>query len=418
MLLIILSFQLLMSHVFMETHYDNPKQLEITDSSGMKFWHTSTLREYDAGIFPFGQITSSVFVIPPQQPAYTMDAWCPSECTQINYPPAGINITGVTLHTHLSGVYVSLQHFRNGTELPPILEEPYYDFNYQETSMLLNERVVLPGDMLKVRCIYDTSSRTAGTTFGPATQQEMCLAYVTYYPKLPTANESCLYGNYTGLRAPSGLANQSVFCGSTYISNWQGPPEYVAYQPPPCVYNPPPVNTSLPLLVDSLNKSRYDNSAILDQDGKYKMYWHVDRENLLFHAAVEVETTGWVGLGISPNGMEGADVLIGWVKDGQAHFADRFANYKSLPPVDQLQDFYQVSAGQVTSSQAGLSQAAIIGISVGSASAILILLIAIVICLRKTSSKLEYQAMDENEGYGGTEENTNDTRLGKEPVAL
>ena len=37
--------------------------------------------------------------------------------------------------------------------------------------------------------------------------------------------------------------------------------------------------------------------------------------------AVNVSTTGWVGLGISPNGgMVNSDVVIGWVSNGRTYF--------------------------------------------------------------------------------------------------
>ena len=47
---------------------------------------------------------------------------------------------------------------------------------------------------------------------------------------------------------------------------------------------------------------------------KYILYWTFDKaaENITF--AVRVQTTGWVGFGVSPNGqMPQSDVVIGWV---------------------------------------------------------------------------------------------------------
>ena len=53
-----------------------------------------------------------------------------------------------------------------------------------------------------------------------------------------------------------------------------------------------------------------------ENGGLYELYWNFDNdaENISF--AVRVQTTGWVGFGLSPNGqMPNSDVVIGWVTD-------------------------------------------------------------------------------------------------------
>ena len=46
--------------------------------------------------------------------------------------------------------------FRNKTELPYLAKDNAYDFNYQETRRLTEEREILPGDSLQVICDYKT----------------------------------------------------------------------------------------------------------------------------------------------------------------------------------------------------------------------------------------------------------------------
>ena len=60
----------------------------------------------------------------------------------------------------------------------------------------------------------------------------------------------------------------------------------------------------------------------LDKDQKVKLYWNVSTENKEIYFTVEAQTTGWVGFGISSGQgkMAGADIVIGWVKDGKAYF--------------------------------------------------------------------------------------------------
>ncbi|XP_066265502.1 DBH-like monooxygenase protein 1 homolog [Branchiostoma lanceolatum] len=80
----------------------------------------------------------------------------------------------------------------------------------------------------------------------------------------------------------------------------------------------------------------------LDEEGKFHLFWKFDDEKIEFEA--QVQTTGWVGLGLSPNGgMPGSDIAIGWVKDGTAYLTDRYAEAKAQPPVDESQDWELVS---------------------------------------------------------------------------
>ena len=60
----------------------------------------------------------------------------------------------------------------------------------------------------------------------------------------------------------------------------------------------------------------------LDEDQKMKLYWNIDMANKEIYFTVEAQTTGWVGFGISSGQgkMVGADIVIGWVKDGKPYF--------------------------------------------------------------------------------------------------
>ena len=50
--------------------------------------------------------------------------------------------------------------------------------------------------------------------------------------------------------------------------------------------------------------------------GLYELYWNFDNAEETISFAVRVQTTGWVGFGLSPNGqMPNSDVIIGWVTD-------------------------------------------------------------------------------------------------------
>ncbi len=73
------------------------------------------------------------------------------------------------------------------------------------------------------------------------------------------------------------------------------------------------------VLAANIDLSTYPLTADL-RPGSYRLHWSVDHEEQTIRFAVNVSTTGWVGLGLSPTGgMPNSDIVIGWVNDqGQA----------------------------------------------------------------------------------------------------
>ena len=65
---------------------------------------------------------------------------------------------------------------------------------------------------------------------------------------------------------------------------------------------------------------QYTYNVQLDNEGRYTMFYSYDTNLGIIRIAVLVQTTGWIGLGISPNGqMPGSDVVMGWVdRNGEA----------------------------------------------------------------------------------------------------
>lgn len=73
------------------------------------------------------------------------------------FPKDGIKIISGTLHSHRAGRKMTLRHVRNGKELPRIIEDDNYDYNYQQVRQLENETVVLPGDYIITDCAYEVN---------------------------------------------------------------------------------------------------------------------------------------------------------------------------------------------------------------------------------------------------------------------
>nr|CAD7415206.1 unnamed protein product [Timema cristinae] len=174
----------------LETHYDNPMFRSAVDSSGVRVFYSNKLREYDGGMLVSGITVTPLHVIPPRQPQYHTVGYCNSLCTQRMFPQTGIKVVSVLLHSHLAGRKMKLRHIRDKQELSLIAKDDNYDFNYQQSRTLQTEVLVLPGDELITECAYQTLNRTDPTLGGYSTRQEMCLAFLLYYPR--TSMASCL----------------------------------------------------------------------------------------------------------------------------------------------------------------------------------------------------------------------------------
>ncbi|KAK9299586.1 hypothetical protein QLX08_007402 [Tetragonisca angustula] len=175
------------SYYMLEVHYNNPGMKKVVDSSGVRLHLTPKLRPQEAGILVAGVAVSPLHLIPPKQKEYATAGYCTPHCTNTMFPKGGVNIVSVVLHSHLAGRRLSLKHIRQGKELPRIVEDNHFDFDYQQSHTLEKEVKVLPGDELVAECVYGTLDRTKPTLGGYAASQEMCLAFVVHYPRTPLA---------------------------------------------------------------------------------------------------------------------------------------------------------------------------------------------------------------------------------------
>ncbi|XP_071959951.1 DBH-like monooxygenase protein 1 homolog [Antedon mediterranea] len=134
-------------------HYDNAQLLKgVYDNSGVRIYYTSNIQQYD----------SSMLML---------------------LTEGDMKIFAVFLHAHLAGVGIRATHYRNGKYLGEISKDSAYDFDLQEVRYLKEPWIVKPEDDLLVECTYNTMDRTNVTYGGLATTEEMCLAFLFYYPK-------------------------------------------------------------------------------------------------------------------------------------------------------------------------------------------------------------------------------------------
>ena len=135
-------------YYMLEIHYDNPNKKRILDHSGFRVHYTHHLRPNEGGILITGVSVSDTQMIPPGQKLFRNVGICGPSCTGILFPKNGINIVSATLHSHTAGKQIKLRHIREGKELQRIVEDEFYNPNYQQVRQLQNETVVLPGNKL------------------------------------------------------------------------------------------------------------------------------------------------------------------------------------------------------------------------------------------------------------------------------
>uniref|UniRef100_A0A672I0U6 Monooxygenase, DBH-like 1, like n=1 Tax=Salarias fasciatus TaxID=181472 RepID=A0A672I0U6_SALFA len=178
----------------LEIHYNNPQaKAGITDSSGLKLHYTAQLREHDVGILFMGLLPMGnlKYEIPPKVDLFRTYGSCDtSTFTQLVNAWSDLHVFASLLHTHLAGRKVRVGHFRDGKQIDFLGVDENYNFEMQQAVNLGNIKTIQQGDEIVIECTYSTSNRTDVTQLGLATTDEMCLAFLFYYPAIPIG--SCI----------------------------------------------------------------------------------------------------------------------------------------------------------------------------------------------------------------------------------
>ncbi|KAL3870224.1 hypothetical protein ACJMK2_038301 [Sinanodonta woodiana] len=157
----------------------------VKDTSGLRLTLTRSLRRQEAGYIDAGSYISWQHFLPPREPEFTTKAYCSQKCLMWGFKDTldPMNVIGVMFKTHSLAKAVALRVIRDRTEMPWIIKDDKYSPNYQIMRSLRKPVTVQKGDRLLVECTYDTSSRTRTTLGGYFSENEVCRAYILYYPK-------------------------------------------------------------------------------------------------------------------------------------------------------------------------------------------------------------------------------------------
>jgi outer membrane protein assembly factor BamB len=84
-----------------------------------------------------------------------------------------------------------------------------------------------------------------------------------------------------------------------------------------------PSPSVLPTIDGVIGAGEYASSRMYDS-GNYELWWTADGDDL--YLAMKAKTTGFVGIGIQPGqAMKDADIILGFVADGDTELADTFS---------------------------------------------------------------------------------------------
>eukprot|EP00245_Coleochaete_scutata_P017231 TRINITY_DN834_c0_g1_i1.p1 TRINITY_DN834_c0_g1~~TRINITY_DN834_c0_g1_i1.p1 ORF type:complete len:951 (-),score=143.11 TRINITY_DN834_c0_g1_i1:668-3520(-) len=342
------------SVVVMQVHYTNPEgRADIVDRSGISFTLAPMLRPIDAGIFAAGPYAFEAQVlIPPKQNSWKMESSCTAGCTAADIS-GNITVIGSTLHQHVLGKQLMTKLYRNGSEIATIGRADYYDFEFQTMVRPPKPVVVLPGDVLKTTCVWDSTGRTTPTVGGESTLQEMCLNYILYYPlqdKLlggcfdscvnpkavdfmtlfqpPFEGEGVVYqvcnddediqSNKTCLFAPTGGQNEVVpplaGCPTSSLSEIS-PATKSGLQVPAAMAPTTDAGTASTSCSSPFGGSNVLFETCQTLSGGYSLKWNTPSASTV-RVSFSLQHDGWISLGLSPSGqMVGSDAVVGFPSD-------------------------------------------------------------------------------------------------------
>ncbi|XP_052441666.1 DBH-like monooxygenase protein 2 homolog [Carassius gibelio] len=205
----------------LEVHYNNAnKSKGRVDNSGLRFYHTSELRQHDAGVLGTGLVVAPGYAIPPKAKSFLTYGLCDTaEIPKVLETPTDLQVFSVMLHTHLAGRKVRVGHFRGEKQIDFLAADENYDFEYQDVTNLGKTKTVKLGDKLLVECTYNTENRSTLTWGGLSTSDEMCLAFLFYYPAMNLSG--CMsFPNTTTLRSEMGTPALNTWLNMMSSKTW------------------------------------------------------------------------------------------------------------------------------------------------------------------------------------------------------
>jgi len=152
----------------LEIHYSNGAGHKAADRSGVEVCATKKLRPNTAATHWLGSESINL-------PGGIGTAQ--STCDPNNAGP--VTLLSLWPHMHTTGRHMKFELLRENGDVE-VLHDKDFAFEYQTRSPL--STMVSPGDRLRTTCTFDNDTGST-VTYGPATDDEMCYAFVLAYPE-------------------------------------------------------------------------------------------------------------------------------------------------------------------------------------------------------------------------------------------
>jgi hypothetical protein len=161
------------THWVVQIHYNNAQALTgQLDETGYDLCSTDQLRPNDADILATGTFEISI----PPRSTYT------TTCEHAVSAAVGtLNVVTSWAHMHRLGRAEYAKRVRGGQETT-LLDAPAYQFSTGATANAVKVDVA-GGDTIRTMCRWQNTGDTT-VTYGEGTGDEMCFAFLTYYPKI------------------------------------------------------------------------------------------------------------------------------------------------------------------------------------------------------------------------------------------
>jgi len=112
-------------------------------------------------------------------------------CTQTL--PHELTVFGSAPHMHQVGDEIWTTQWRNGTKIAEWGRVEYWAFEHQQGELV--NFTIKPGDRFNTHCVYNTKNKGEVTPFGISSSEEMCIHFLSYYPRV-IGFDNCGYFPY------------------------------------------------------------------------------------------------------------------------------------------------------------------------------------------------------------------------------
>jgi Copper type II ascorbate-dependent monooxygenase, C-terminal domain/DOMON domain/Copper type II ascorbate-dependent monooxygenase, N-terminal domain len=184
-------------------HYNNPTlNASLVDNSGIRIFYTSKKRQFDLGMFVVGDPIVNLRGQEIGQGRTVHNFTCRPECSA-TFLDGPITVIVESLHMHISGRRMVNSQTRNNKTIRSGSAD-FFDFSQQGSQSVVQQPFVFqPGDGFKTSCYYESSGNKK---FGLGSDEEMCTAFMLYYPRKLIFN---LIPLICGYNVPLGVCKSS-----------------------------------------------------------------------------------------------------------------------------------------------------------------------------------------------------------------